>query len=81
MDATVTWVAGGHEGDRPGGARPGVAVEVRRSRGRLATRQGRVLDVRVSGDVGVKTVIGVRWDDDGSVSWLVPGTDIEVSAS
>jgi len=59
----------------------GAPVEVRMSRGRIATRRGRVLDVRASEGAGTETVIGVRWDDDGSVSWLVPGSDIEVSPS
>ena len=56
---------------------PGAAVAVRMSRGRLATRLGRVLDVRDERG----PVIAVRWDDDGSVSCLVPGADLQVTLS
>jgi hypothetical protein len=58
---------------------PGASVEVRLFRGRLATRFGRVLDVRGGKSVTTGTVVGVQWDDDGSVSWLVPGLDIQVT--
>ena len=58
---------------------PGTTVGVRMCRGRLATRPGHVLDVRAFDGAVQGVLIGVRWDDDGSVAWLVPGTDVEVT--
>ncbi len=60
---------------------PGAAVAVRMCRGRLAARPGHVLDVCAFEGVARGTVVGVQWDDDGSVSWLVPGADIEVTVT
>ena len=56
----------------------GAHIDVRMSRGRTARRTGFVLDVRSFEGISQGTVIVVRWDDDGSVSSLVPGEDIEV---
>ena len=57
---------------------PGTQVSVRMCRGRLATRTGTILAVHgFEGSVHGRQV-SVRWDDDGSVSWLRPGPDIEI---
>ena len=58
----------------------GVHVTVRFCRGRLAARTGTVVQVHAFEGVSQGRVIAVRWDDDGSVSLLVPGADIEVSS-
>ena len=74
-------VAVANGGIRAGEPRPplvGAHVEVRMSRGRTARRKGTVLDVRAFEGTSQGRVIVVRWDDDGSVSSLVPGADIEV---
>jgi hypothetical protein len=36
------------------------------------------VDVRAFEGVSQGRIIVVRWDDDASVSWLVPGADLEV---
>ena len=56
----------------------GAHIEVHLSRGRVASRQGVVVDVRSFEGVSQGRVIVVRWDDDGCVSSLVPGSDVEV---
>jgi hypothetical protein len=82
MEGVMVWGVHADNEARPGAMpRPGAPVDVRRSRGRLATRPGHVLDVAAFGGASVRGAIGVRWDDDGSVSWLVPGSDIEVTGA
>ena len=54
---------------------------MRLCRGRLPARPAHVLDVRAFEGVTGGVVIAVRWDDDGSVSCLVPGADIELRAT
>jgi hypothetical protein len=58
---------------------PGSRVDVHRCRGRLPTRAGMVIQVGTSDGLTHGSVIAVRWNDDGSVSYVVPCTDIHVS--
>jgi len=58
---------------------PGTHVRVGRSRGRLPSRMGMIVDVRAFEGVTQGTVMTVRWDDDGSTSCIVPCLDIEVT--
>ncbi|HVM63864.1 MAG TPA: hypothetical protein VMU14_03320 [Acidimicrobiales bacterium] len=79
MEATVASRVDGDDGAAL--PRPGVPVEVWMSRGRLATRPGLVLGVGAVKAAGSRPMLAVRWDDDGSVAWLVPGADIVVTPS
>jgi hypothetical protein len=74
-------VAVANRSSRPGEPKPplvGAHIEVHMSRGRTARRNATVLDVRAFEGTGHGRVIVVRWDDDDSVSSLVPGADVEV---
>jgi hypothetical protein len=57
----------------------GTHVRVRFSRGRLPLRTGAVLDIRPFDGRSHGSLVVVRWDDDRSISCLVPGTDIDVT--
>jgi len=56
---------------------PGTHISVQSCRGRVPRRTGTVVEVHAFEGVSQGRVVRVRWDDDGSVSCLVPGTDIE----
>jgi hypothetical protein len=58
---------------------PGTHIRVRMCRGRLPTRTGTIVDGHAFEGVTQGTVIAVCWDDDGSVSCIVPCMDIEVT--
>jgi hypothetical protein len=82
LEMLVTPIVEGSQGAAVGGPlAPGAHVRVRRCRGRLATRAGTVLVVHGFEGSVYGRQISVRWDDDGSVSWLVPGADIELAGS
>jgi hypothetical protein len=68
----------GAAGDNAQVPKAGARVRVHLNRGRLGTREGVALHVRSFEGVSQGRVIAVRWDDDGCVTSLVPGTDIEV---
>jgi len=54
----------------------GTRVVLYHGPGRTRGRHGTVLGVRACEGVSQGTVIVVRWDDDGSFSWVVPGADL-----
>jgi hypothetical protein len=56
----------------------GTRITVGACGGRLAARPGTVVAVHAFEAVSQGRVISVQWEDDGSVSWLVPDADIEV---
>jgi hypothetical protein len=56
----------------------GARVRVRLCRGRVAPRSETVVGVPAFAGARQGQVVVVRWDEDGSLSCLVPGMDIEV---
>jgi hypothetical protein len=78
----VAFVAEGSQGPVEGGLlAPGTHISVRRCGGHVAMRTGTVLGVHGFEGSVYGRQISVRWDDDASVSWLVPGADIEIVSS